>query len=58
MMSLNMSNQSLFNIGGRCMNCEGCKRLDCGSCVFCKDMKKFGGTGKKRKVVRIEYVLE
>ena len=45
MMSLNMSKQSLFNIGRR----EGCKRLDCGSCVFFQDMKKFGGTGKKKE---------
>ncbi len=22
---------------------------DCGSCVYCKDMKKFGGPGKKKR---------
>ena len=33
----------------RCMECEGCKREDCGSCTNCKDMKKFGGQGKKKQ---------
>ena len=31
------------------MQCTGCLSTDCGSCVCCKDMKKFGGTGKKKK---------
>ena len=33
----------------RCMECEGCKREDCGSCINCNDMKKFGGQGKKKQ---------
>ena len=33
----------------RCMKCAGCKREDCGSCINCKDMKKFGGQGKKKQ---------
>ena len=33
----------------RCMECAGCKREDCGSCINCKDMKKFGGQGKKKQ---------
>lgn len=32
------------------MKCAGClASADCGSCVFCKDKKKFGGPGKKKK---------
>lgn len=32
------------------MKCEGCLiTTDCGVCVFCKDMKKFGGPGRKKK---------
>ena len=29
----------------RCHRCEPCTRDDCGECKYCKDMKKFGGTG-------------
>lgn len=29
----------------RCHECEPCTRDDCGECKYCKDMKKFGGTG-------------
>ena len=32
----------------RC-NCTGCSKNDCGDCNYCKDMKKFGGPGKKKK---------
>ena len=35
--------------GGKCMQCEGCLRTDCGTCIYCKDMKRFGGPGKKKK---------
>ena len=31
------------------MQCEGCLRTDCGTCIYCKDMKRFGGPGKKKK---------
>ena len=31
------------------MECVGCKREDCGFCINCKDMKKFGGQGKKKQ---------
>ena len=31
------------------MEYYGCKRKDCGSCTNCKDMKKFGGQGKKKQ---------
>lgn len=33
----------------RCGQCTGCKMEECGSCAYCKDMKKFGGPGKKKK---------
>jgi hypothetical protein len=29
----------------RCHICEACTRDDCGDCKYCKDMKKFGGSG-------------
>ena len=38
----------IFCIGGRCMQCVGCKSDDCGV-FFCKDKKKFGGPGKRKK---------
>ena len=31
------------------MECYGSNRKDCGSCTNCKDMKKFGGQGKKKQ---------
>jgi len=34
------------------MQCEGCLSTDCGSCSYCKDMKKFGGPGTKKKGCR------
>jgi len=33
----------------RCRKCGGCLMPDCGQCVFCRDMKKFGGRGRKKK---------
>ena len=30
----------------RCGKCAGCAAPDCGQCLFCKDKKKFGGSGK------------
>ena len=33
----------------RCGRCQGCLRIDCGKCVFCKDKKKFGGPVKKKQ---------
>ena len=31
------------------MQCEGCLAKDCGVCINCKDMKRYGGPGKKKK---------
>ncbi|XP_055925172.1 DNA (cytosine-5)-methyltransferase PliMCI-like isoform X3 [Argiope bruennichi] len=33
----------------RCGVCETCQLPDCGQCVFCKDMIKFGGTGRSKQ---------
>lgn len=33
----------------RCGNCSGCVTKDCGTCHFCQDMKKFGGSGRLKK---------
>lgn len=31
------------------MKCSGCTKKDCGVCKNCKDMVKFGGTGRKKQ---------
>ena len=33
----------------RCGVCEQCMRSDCGQCRNCKDMTKFGGTGRSKQ---------
>ncbi len=33
----------------RCNECSECKKEDCGSCHTCKDMLKFGGSGRKKQ---------
>nr|CAD7420139.1 unnamed protein product [Timema poppensis] len=33
----------------RCGVCEVCQQPDCGSCAACKDMLKFGGTGRSKQ---------
>ena len=33
----------------RCGDCEACQRPDCRKCLFCKDMKKYGGAGVKKQ---------
>lgn len=33
----------------RCGVCESCQLPDCGKCKACKDMVKFGGTGKQKQ---------
>ena len=33
----------------RCKECENCKRDNCGQCVYCKDMIKFGGRNSMRR---------
>ena len=45
--------QSIFIIIGKkhtnCGKCSGCKAIDCKICTNCKDMRKYGGPGKKKK---------
>lgn len=41
-------------IGRRCMHCNGCTRADCGECIYCKDKKKFGGPGKKKRACMLK----
>eukprot|EP00731_Ephydatia_muelleri_P024749 Em0016g1020a len=33
----------------RCGVCEVCQQTDCGQCTACKDMIKFGGTGRSKQ---------
>jgi len=33
----------------RCKKCVACNNSDCGLCNFCKDMIKYGGTGKSKQ---------
>ncbi|XP_066590215.1 DNA (cytosine-5)-methyltransferase 1-like isoform X2 [Prorops nasuta] len=33
----------------RCGICEACQQPDCGSCSACRDMIKFGGTGRSKQ---------
>ncbi|XP_012254092.2 DNA (cytosine-5)-methyltransferase 1-like isoform X2 [Athalia rosae] len=33
----------------RCAVCEACQQPDCGLCVHCKDMTKFGGSGRTKQ---------
>ena len=33
----------------KCKKCPGCIKDDCGTCEYCKDMKKFGGPGRKKQ---------
>lgn len=33
----------------RCGICENCQQPDCGLCNACKDMIKFGGTGRSKQ---------
>ncbi|UYV62934.1 DNMT1 [Cordylochernes scorpioides] len=34
---------------GRCGVCEPCQQPDCGNCKFCRDMVKFGGSGRSKQ---------
>ncbi|GFN82630.1 DNA (cytosine-5)-methyltransferase [Plakobranchus ocellatus] len=36
----------------RCGFCEVCQQPDCGTCTACKDMTKFGGTGKAKQACK------
>lgn len=36
----------------RCGVCEGCQSPDCGECSHCKDMLKFGGSGRSKQACK------
>merc|ERR1712080_148338 len=38
-----------------CLKCSGCRTENCGDCVYCLDMPKFGGMGtiKQKCILRI-----
>ncbi|XP_054724016.1 DNA (cytosine-5)-methyltransferase PliMCI-like [Uloborus diversus] len=36
----------------RCGVCEACQLPDCGQCTFCRDMIKFGGSGRSKQACR------
>lgn len=41
----------------RCGVCEACQNPDCGNCSHCKDMIKFGGTGRGKQACKMrKYV--
>lgn len=33
----------------RCRKCQACLQRECGTCHYCKDMKKFGGPGRMKQ---------
>ena len=35
--------------GKRCRECEGCLAPNCGECIFCLDMPRFGGPGRMKQ---------
>ncbi|MBN38147.1 MAG: hypothetical protein CMI29_06720 [Opitutae bacterium] len=41
----------------RCGKCYWCMRRDCGKCPTCKDKRKFGGEGKKKKACLFRQCL-
>ncbi|XP_035448164.2 jmjC domain-containing histone demethylation protein 1 [Spodoptera frugiperda] len=42
----------------RCKKCEACQRTDCGECVFCHDMVKFGGLGRAKQTCVMRQCLQ
>ena len=41
----------------RCNVCENCMIPECGECNHCKDMVKFGGTGKSKQACVLRKCL-
>ena len=35
-----------------CGKCEACRTPNCGICIYCKDIKKFGGPGKMNQACK------
>ena len=42
----------------RCGNCSGCTRSNCGECIFCLDMPRFGGPGSKKQACELRTCVE
>lgn len=42
----------------RCKKCEACQRTDCGECLFCHDMVKFGGQGRAKQTCIMRQCLQ
>lgn len=41
----------------RCKKCEACTRTDCGECIYCQDMVKFGGSGRAKQTCLMRQCL-
>ncbi|BES92321.1 jmjC domain-containing histone demethylation protein [Nesidiocoris tenuis] len=42
----------------RCKKCAACHQNDCGECVFCQDMVKFGGSGRAKQTCIMRQCLQ
>nr|XP_018914262.1 PREDICTED: jmjC domain-containing histone demethylation protein 1 isoform X1 [Bemisia tabaci] len=42
----------------RCKKCQACKQADCGECIFCQDMVKFGGPGRAKQTCVMRQCLQ
>ncbi|XP_024084550.1 jmjC domain-containing histone demethylation protein 1 [Cimex lectularius] len=42
----------------RCKKCAACHQSDCGECVFCQDMVKFGGSGRAKQTCIMRQCLQ
>uniref|UniRef100_A0A8C5Q0D5 [histone H3]-dimethyl-L-lysine(36) demethylase n=1 Tax=Leptobrachium leishanense TaxID=445787 RepID=A0A8C5Q0D5_9ANUR len=41
----------------RCRKCQACTQRECGTCHYCKDMKKFGGPGRMKQSCMLRQCL-
>ena len=41
-----------------CHNCSGCLNSNCGKCMYCQDMKQFGGAGTRRQKCEMRRCLK
>ncbi|KAM8924457.1 lysine-specific demethylase 2A isoform 2-T2 [Pelodytes ibericus] len=42
----------------RCRKCKACLQRECGTCHYCKDMKKFGGPGRMKQSCVLRQCIE
>ena len=52
-----MINTQVLKRRKRCNKCSGCTRDGCGLCEACKDMRKFGGSGRKKQCCRYRQCI-